>query len=137
MQNGDTMIETNAASGAYHAAGSGHGFGDNGKLLIDLNATGSTQLVLEKDATADDTITDTTSGFTYLVFFEDADNAGTFSNVADDDDANLVVPRDALRGTTATVNYNDSAQSFTVANDFGVIDMDESSVGDEWNSAKR
>ena len=42
----------------------------------------------------------------------------------------------ALRGTTATFNYNDSAQSFTVANDFGTLDMDESSVGDEWNSGE-
>jgi len=42
----------------------------------------------------------------------------------------------AKRGTTATFDYNDSAQSFTVANDFGTIDMDESSVGDEWNSGE-
>jgi len=27
-------------------------------------------------------------------------------------------------------------QSFTVANDFGVIDLDEASVGDEWNSGE-
>jgi len=42
----------------------------------------------------------------------------------------------AIRGTTATLDYNDSAQSFTVANDFGVIDLDEASVGDEWNSGE-
>ena len=42
----------------------------------------------------------------------------------------------AKRGTTATFDYNDSAQSFTVANDFGTLDMDESSVGDEWNSGE-
>jgi hypothetical protein len=42
----------------------------------------------------------------------------------------------AKRGTTATINYNDAAQSFIVANDFGVIDMDETSVGDEWNSGE-
>jgi len=42
----------------------------------------------------------------------------------------------AIRGTTATLDYNDSAQSFTVANDFGVIDLDETSIGDEWNSGE-
>ena len=43
---------------------------------------------------------------------------------------------DAKRGTTATIDYNDSAQSFIVANDFGSIDMDESAVGEEWNSGE-
>ena len=42
----------------------------------------------------------------------------------------------ALRGTTATIDYNDSAQSFVVAHDFATIDMDASSVGDEWNSGE-
>ena len=69
-----------------------------------------------------------------MVFVEDSDNSGTFSNVDDNDDANLDVNTSALRGTTATFDYNDSAQSFIVANDFGTIDMVESSVGDEWNS---
>ena len=76
------------------------------------------------------------SGFDYLVFFEDADNTGTFSNVDDADEANLEVQATAKRGTTATFDYSDSAQSFIVANDFGTIDMDESSVGDEWNSGE-
>jgi hypothetical protein len=120
----------------YTAAGAGHGFGDNGKLLIDMNVTESTKLVLEKTATVDDTVVATTTGTTYLVFVEDADNAGTFSNVDDKDNANLNVKSDALRGTTATFKYNGNAQSFAVANDFGVIDMDEASVGDEWNSGE-
>jgi hypothetical protein len=117
-------------------AGSGFGFGDNGKLLINNNTAGATVNVLEKDATIDDTVTNVEAGFMYLVFYEDADNTGTFSNVDDADDANLEVKSLAKRGTTATFDYNDSAQSFTVANDFGTIDMDESSVGDEWNSGE-
>lgn len=75
----------------YTAATSGFAFDYNGKLLIDMNAAGATVNVLEKDATADDTVISTTDGFTYLVFFEDADNTGTFSNVDDNDDANLEV----------------------------------------------
>ena len=46
------------------------------------------------------------------------------------------VKTDAKRGFTATFDYNDSAQSFVVANDFGVINMDETSVGDVWNSGE-
>jgi hypothetical protein len=125
-----------AGTNNYTAASDGFGFDDNGKLLIDMNAAGATVNVLEKDATIDDIVLSQTTGFTYLVFFEDADNTGTFSNVDDADDANLEVKSLAKRGTTATFDYNDSAQSFTVANDFGTIDMDESSVGDEWNSGE-
>jgi hypothetical protein len=119
----------------YTAAGAGHGFGDNGKLLINFNASGAGD-VLVKSATADDTVTSVTTGFTYLVFFEDADNTGTFSNVDDSDQSNLEVMSTAKRGTTATFDYNDRAQSFLVSNDFGTIDMDESSIGDEWNSGE-
>lgn len=123
---------------AYVAAGSGHGFGDNGKLLINNNTSGATVAVLEKSTTetADDTVNNFSNGLTYLVFTEDADNTGTFSNVDDNDQANLEVKSTAKRGTTATFDYNDSAQSFIVANDFGTIDMDESSVGAEWNSGE-
>jgi len=125
-------------SHAYVAAGSGHGFGDNGKLLINNNTSGATVAVLEKSTTetADDTVNNFSNGLTYLVFTEDADNTGTFSNVDDNDQANLEVKSTAKRGTTATFDYNDSAQSFIVANDFGTIDMDESSVGAEWNSGE-
>jgi len=127
------------ASG-YVAAGAGHGFGDNGKLLINFDTTSSGTTVLAKDVTADDLIVEVTKGsdigYKYFVFVEDADNTGTFSNVDDLDDANLGVTSTAKRGTTATFDYNDSAQSFIVANDFGTIDMDESSVGSEWNSGE-
>jgi hypothetical protein len=113
-----------------------HGFGDNGLLLININTTGAAQNVLVKDTTEDDALTATTAGFFHLVFYEDADNTGTFSNVDNDDNSNLDVSTTAIRGTTATIDYNDTAQSFTVANDFGVIDMDQASVGDEWNSGE-
>jgi len=68
-----------------------HGFGDNGKLAININATGASANVFVKDATQDDTVTDTTVGFFYLIFYEDADNTGTFSNVDNDDNSNLDV----------------------------------------------
>ena len=87
--------------------------------------------ILAFDATIDDTVADS-----YLVFYEGGENSGIFYNTDDDDDANLDVDDYAKRGFTATFDYNDSAQSFVVANDFGVIDMDEASVGDAWNSGE-
>ena len=76
------------------------------------------------------------TGDYYLVFHESLDNSGIFTNTADDDDASLIVNNTAKRGTTATITYNDVAYSYIVANDFGAIDMDESSVGVEWNSGE-
>jgi len=124
----------------YSAAGIGHGFSDNGKLLINNDTTSSGTSVITKSATADDEVLGGTTGsdygIIYLVFVEDADNTGTFSNVDDNDESNLEVESAAKRGTTATFDYNDSAQSFIVSNDFGTLDMVESSVGDEWNSGE-
>jgi hypothetical protein len=123
----------------YHAMDrTTYGFDDNGILLINYNANSALYDVLVNDATQDDTTTgaSTGAGDYYLVFYEDADNTGTFSNVDNLDDSNIDVNTSAARGTTATFDYNDSAQSFVVANDFGVIDMDASSVGSEWNSGE-
>ena len=106
-------------------------FGDNGVLKINYDTNGVNENVLANDATIDDTNADN-----YIVFLEDADNTGTFSNVDDADDANLIVSTTAKRGTTATIDYNDDPKSFIVANDFGTIDMDESSIGVEWNSGE-
>ena len=106
-------------------------FSDNGNLMIDYDTATAGENVFSNIATLDDTVADQ-----YLVFFEGADNTGVFSNVDDNDQANLEVSATALRGTSATIDYNDSAQSFVVANDFGTLDMDESSIGDEWNSGE-
>jgi hypothetical protein len=106
-------------------------FDDNGKLIINYNANGADNAVLVNEATLDDVTADN-----YLVFWESAENSGIFYNTDDDDDSNLDVNASGDRGTTALIDYNDSAQSFVIANDFGVIDMEEASVGDTWNSGE-
>jgi hypothetical protein len=106
-------------------------FDDNGKLIINYNANSAATAVLVNEATLDDVTADD-----YLVFWETAENSGVFVNTDDDDDSNLDVNTAGKRGTNALIDYNDSAQSFTIANDFGTIDMEEASVGDEWNSGE-
>ncbi len=113
------------------------GFGDNGVLKINYNtnsaadSAGVAVPVFANDATLDDPTADQ-----YLVFYEGADNSGVFYNTDDSDDSNLEVSATADRGTTGTIDYNDSAVTYLVANDFGDLDMDESSIGDEWNSGE-
>ena len=77
------------------------------------------------------TLDDTEADNVYVVFFTKVEKTVVSSTILmmmiilsiDVDDY-------AKRGFTATLDYNDSAQSFVVANDFGVIDMDAASVGD-------
>ena len=106
-------------------------FDDNGVLIIDYDANSIGTNVLVNDATLDDVTADAN-----LVFYEYGENSGIFFNTDDNDDSNLDIASYAKRGTTATFDYNDSAQSLIVAQDFGVIDMDAGSVGDEWNSGE-
>ena len=106
-------------------------FSDNGKLIINNNTNSAAQEVLAQDVTLDDILADNV-----MVFWESGENTGIFYNTDDNDDSNLYVSNSAQRGTTATFDYNDDPQSFIVTNYFGVIDMDESSVGGEWNSGE-
>ena len=127
--NNDLTVTTTLTSD-YNAFAS-NSFDDNGALIINYDTQSTGTDVLVDNATLDDETADK-----YLLFWESAENSGVFYNTDDDDNSNLNVASDALRGTTATIDYNDSAQSFVVANDFGVLDMDASSVGDEWNSGE-
>ena len=106
-------------------------FDDNGKLIINNNTNSAAIAVLNSTTSLDDVDSDN-----HLVFWESAENSGVFGNTDDDDASNLYVHPNAKRGTTATIDYNDSAQSFIVANSFGTITMDAASVGDEWNSGE-
>ena len=135
-----TVINNTGATPGNYTAFS-NSFDDNGKLIINYGANGSA--VLENAITLDDAPLDSdnsnaafTAGDKYLIFWETAENSGVFVNTDDNDSSNLKVTSAALRGTTATIDYNDSAQSFVVAHDFATIDMDASSVGDEWNSGE-
>jgi len=105
-------------------------FDDNGKLIIN-NATNGGSSIIANDVTLDDGTADN-----LMIFYEGGENSGIFYNTDDNDDANIDVADYAKRGFTATFDYNDSAQSFVVANYFGTIDMVESSVGDAWNSGE-
>jgi hypothetical protein len=67
---------------------------------------------------------------------ETESSSGIFRNTDESDKANIFVAIDAKRGTTATVDYNDSASSILVANYFGTLNMDATALGGEWNSGE-
>jgi hypothetical protein len=118
---------------AYYK-GYNNDFSDNGILKINNNTNSAPNDVLNMTRTTLDD--DGASGGGFLLFWETSENSGVFVNTDNADKSNVAVADDAARGTSATFDYNDSAQSFVVANDFGTIDMDEASVGNEWNSGE-
>jgi hypothetical protein len=125
-----TIPQTGGAS-SIDAQAYKNGFKNNGVLKINYDANGANQALFESIITLDDKIADT-----HIVFVENADNSGIFTNTDNKDEANLQVTSAAKRGTTATFEYNDESYSYIVSNDFGALDMDESSLGVEWNSGE-
>ena len=68
-------------------------------------------------------------------FEEGAPNSGVFTNGDDDDDAaNVMTTASAQRGTTATIDYNDTPMDIVAGNSFATIDMDAG--GDVWSSGE-
>jgi len=120
---------TYATNMDYHAYN--NSFDGNGVLIINYDANSVGVDVLSNDTTLDDSKVNK-----IITFFETAENSGIFVNTDDASDSNLIINTAAKRGTTATISYNGDAQTLLVANDFATIDMDESSVGDEWNSGE-
>jgi len=140
LTNGTFGVSYNASK-AFAAMSSGE-FGDNGALKITLDAASSGTDVLSNQNNLD-CVTDTISGanereaFTgYHCFTETGSNTGIFTNGDDADTATMIVSTSALRGTTATIDYNDSAQSLLVTTSAGTIDMAEGDAGEEWNSGE-
>jgi len=119
------------ASQTYAAINSVNSFGDNGKLIITLDAASSGTSVFAYDITLDDTSADE-----YMIMYETGANTGVWVNTDDASDSNLIIASDALRGTTGTIDYNDSAISVVVGYDTGSLNMDTDGVGEEWNSGE-
>jgi len=71
-----------------------------------------------------------------VTIVETESSTGIFQNTDESDTSNIRITTDAPRGTTATVDYNDSPKSVLVANFFGTLNMDATPLGGEWNSGE-
>ena len=111
------------------------GFSDGGVLKVTMG--GSSETVLNVYDNADSIIVqDDGDTENQLTFYETAPNTGVFTNIDDADVANLQVSHTAVRGTMANINYNDTGLSIVVGYETASIDLDESAVGEEWNSGE-
>jgi len=141
LTNGTYGVSYNASAAfsAYEASE----FGDNGALKIDYDAASVGTAVIQSQDNADCSVDlaaageyDTSVLSGYHCFTETGSNTGIFTNGDDSDVATAKINTAALRGTTATIDYNDSAQSYLVTTSWGTIDMAGEEAGDEWNSGE-
>ena len=107
------------------------GFSDGG--ILKLTMGGSTETVLDLQDNADQVYVDNNQQVT---MYETSTNTGVFTNIDDADKANIIVRTNAVRGTVATVDYNDTQQSILVGYSTASIDFAEEEIGDEWNSGE-
>jgi len=72
---------------------------------------------------------------THIGIIESGENTSMFSTADDADQSTLYIHADATRGNAGYVDYS-GAVSVVMTNHFADLDMDSSSVGDEWNSGE-
>jgi len=102
------------------------GFDGNGLFTLTTNS------VLEIDGSnADTNPTATQTGW-----FESGTNTSYFNSSDASDDSIIQIASDAPRGTTGTMAYDGTSQSVVVGHFFATLDLDETSIGDEWNSGE-
>ena len=95
---------------------------DNCVLLINPDKQ-NRGTVIEVQSNLDRQVTDDEVESFTIRFEEDAANSGIFTNSDNDDAANVMVTSNAQRGTTATIDYNDSPIDIVIRNSFAEIDI--------------
>ncbi len=126
---------------------------DNCTLLIntDQQGTGTNVLNVKDNAdvqydvvTASDptTVSTTVVGFTTtlvagtvpVTVTELGPNSGVFGTYDEDDNSVLFINSAANRGTSATIDYNETAKTILVGHEFATVDIQP--LDDEWNSGE-
>ena len=126
--------------------------GINGVLLINTNTQGSTESVLTLQDNDDSAITCTdnqnasscrivpdnsahlSANSQPVTLTEQGPNTGIFGTYDESDTSVLKITDNAKRGTSATIDYNESPVTVLVGFDFGTINI--APEDDEWNSGE-
>ena len=120
---------------------------DNCRLITTTNADGTGNVITLSDN--DDsaiTATDSDDPFSWetdggflagevpVTVTEQGPNSGVFGTYDESDTSSIVIRADALRGTSSSIDYNETAASIVIGLGFATIDM--IAVDDEWNSGE-
>ena len=136
-------------------------FEDNGILILDVNTQGAATDIVDLFDNDDQAITDATTtpargdvngdgvitaadaattggglaaGTQPVTLTELSSNSGIFSNFDESNNSNIRVRADILRGTSATINYNDTPQSILMGFEDATLDIQP--VDRDWNSGE-
>ncbi len=124
---------------------------DNCVLLLDINTQGSTEDVVtlqdnddiaievQNNGDSQDSSDFQTEGSNLLnasplTVTEQGPSSGIFGSYDESDESNLIITNDAKRGTSATIDYNETGQTIIVGFDFGTIDIQP--TDEEWSSGE-
>jgi hypothetical protein len=69
-----------------------------------------------------------------ITITEQGPNSGVFGTYDEGDVSVVIITDDALRGTSASIDYNETAQTILVGFDFATIDIQP--IDDEWSSGE-
>ena len=120
---------------------------DNCRLITTTNADGTGNVITLSDN--DDsaiTATDSDDPFSWetdgtfltgevpVTVTEQGPNSGVFGTYDESDNSSIVIRTDALRGTSSSIDYNETAVSIVIGLSFATVDM--IAVDDEWNSGE-
>jgi hypothetical protein len=122
-------------------------FEKNGVLKLDADAqTSGNRVVLIQDnddsvitGSGDATTAATstvTAGNQPVTFTEQGPNNGVYGTYDELDTSVLKTTSTALRGTSASVSYNDKSYSIVIVDSTGTLNFDEGALGGEWNSGE-
>src|SRR3990172_12851775 len=104
---------------------------DNNDQILQESVVGPSKVVAENQAGLG--LANLQKNSVPVTVVETEASTGIFQNTDESDKANIRIATDAPRGTTATIDYNDSAVSIVVANFFGTLNMDATILAGEWN----
>ena len=120
---------------------------DNCRLITTTNADGTGNVITLSDnndsaivaANSDDPFSWTTDGGFLatevpVTITEQGPNSGVFGTYDESDNSSIVIRADALRGTSSSIDYNETAVSIVIGLGFATVDM--IAVDDEWNSGE-
>ncbi len=127
----------------------------NGLLRVNTNTQGVTNPVLSLQDNGDSVLTCTSANLattcqtnsSNVVLFNELDagsvpvtiteqgpNSGIFGSYDESDQSSLIITSNAARGTSATIDYNETPVTVLVGQSFATIDI--AATDDEWNSGE-
>ncbi len=109
-------------------------FEEGGILTLDLDAQNTGSDVLVVSGNSDSQYTEAFGTDPIVTVIELGPNSGVFATYDEQDDSTLSIASDAIRGTSAIANYDDTGYTILVSNDFATIDIQP--IDDEWSSGE-